>query len=218
MQCYTIFYSQDGSFLIFEKRTESFFFHPDQVFGPNGNPVANGPGTFAFPGGLLNNGEADFLGCLREFTEECGRDIVFNFANNNRVWNNLRTVTIDGNPPIAIPEYHLHTVGNDYHALYLEVAYADLRQLQVLIADTNFSEADQARADIANDPNMTYADVVQQYPFAPMDDELGQVQMWHVRREVDEIRELRNNVGVTDWFFYMINELANTLLGANIPY
>jgi 8-oxo-dGTP pyrophosphatase MutT (NUDIX family) len=223
MQCYIILYSREGNFLIFEKREEAFFFHgsngrPSKIFPPDGTPITNGPGRFAFPGGALDSGEELFKGCLREFREECGNAISFGYVPANKpqsllYLNNLKLNT----STYSILYNQLNTVGRDYTTLYLEFSNDDLRQIQTIILTTNFEAANQVRRDINQNIIRDYDSIFQYYPFCPLDDELGQVQIWNVVREITEIRDLRAN-RATDWYYDMIVFLANQMLQLNINY
>lgn len=223
MQCYIILYSNQGNFLIFEKREEAFFFHgsngrPSAIFPPDGTPITNGPGLFAFPGGALNSGEEQFKGCLREFTEECGRAISFAYTppNSPQALPYLSNLIMDrSNYNILYKQ--LNTVGSNYTTLYLEFSNDDLRQIQNIIVTTNFEAADQARRDIHYNEIRNYDEIFIAYPFCPLDDELGQVQLWNLKREINEIRDLRRNQA-TDWYYDMLVFLANQMLHLNINF
>ncbi|WP_123774149.1 NUDIX domain-containing protein [[Flexibacter] sp. ATCC 35103] len=223
MQCYIILYSREGYFLIFEKREEAFFFHgsngrTSKIFPPNGVPITNGAGLFAFPGGALDPGEEPFKGCLREFREECGNAISFGYvpANQPQSLLYLDNLTID-TARYNILYNQLNTVGSNYTTLYLEFSNDDLRQIQDLISTTNFEAAKMARLGIHNNQIRDYDSIFRDYPFCPLDDELGQVQLWQVKREINEIRDLRTN-RATDWYYNMIVFLANQILQLNINY
>lgn len=223
MQGYIILYSRQGNFLIFEKREEAFFFHgsngsPSAIFPPDGIPITNGPGKFAFPGGAINSGEEPFKGCLREFREECGNAISFGYepANQPQSLLNLNNLIIDTSR-YDILYNQLNTVGSNYTTLYLEFSNDDLRQIQNIIVTTNFEEANQARRDIHYNEIKNYDSIFQYYPFCPLDDELGQVELWNLIREVNEIRALGRD-RETDWYYNMIVFLANQILQLNIHY
>lgn len=223
MQCYIILYSKEGYFLIFEKREEAFFFHgsngrPSKIFPPDGVPITNGPGMFAFPGGALDSGEEAFKGCLREFREECGNAISFGYmpANQPQSLLNLNNLKIDTST-YSILYNTLNTVGDTYTTLYLEFSIDDLRQIQDIIVSTNFEAANQARLDIHYNEIRDYDSIFRYYPFCPLDDELGQAQIWNVAREINQIRELQAN-NATDWYYDMIVFLANEILQLNINY
>ncbi len=216
MQCYIILYSNEGYFLIFEKRTEGYFFQ-GTIYPPNGTPIHNGPGLFAFPGGALHAGEQPYLGCLREFIEECGNDIDFGFEiGQPQSLATLNDVRIN-NLTFDILSSNIATSVGNYHALYLEFTIDDLRDIQYVILNTNFDQANQVRNDIHYNEIRNYNDIFQGYPFCPLDDELGDVQLWQIEREINEIRLLDQNVA-TDWYYDMIVYLANTILNAHINY
>ncbi len=216
MHCYIILYSNEGYFLIFEKRTEGYFFQ-GTIFPPNGTPIHNGPGLFAFPGGALNPGEEPYLGCLREFIEECGNDIDFGFEiGQPQSLATLIDVRIN-NLTFDILSTELATAGANYHVVCLEFTTESLREIQAVILQTNFDHANQVRNDIHYNEIRNYAEIFQGYPFCPLDDELGDVQLWHIEREINEIRLLEQNAA-TDWYFDMIVYLANTVLNAQINY
>lgn len=225
MQCYIILYSNEGYFLIFEKRTEGFFFHNSAgpggtIYPPNGTPIFNGPGLFAFPGGALNPGEQPYAGCLREFMEECGNQITFGYQlGMPQSLQTLTTVTIDGpnGDPFDVLNSVLNTAAGNYYTLYLQFATNDLRQIQDLVMNTNLQQAAQVERDIQYNEIRTYNDIFVGYPFCPLDDELGDVQIWQVLREINEIRQLDQNPA-TDWYYNMIVYLANTILNLGIPY
>jgi 8-oxo-dGTP pyrophosphatase MutT (NUDIX family) len=224
MQCYTILYSKEGYFLIFKKRAESYFFHGSNensgtIFPPNGTPIIHGPGMFTFPGGALNLGEDEFKGCLREFREECGSAISFGYqlANKPQSLLYLDNLILDGSKhPILYNQHQI--VGNDYTVLYLEFSIDNLKQIQDIILTTNFEAANQVRKDIQDRKISDYDSIFQRYPFCPLDDELGQVQIWQVTREKNQIRDLKKDKGVTDWYYDMIVFLANEILQFNVEY
>lgn len=223
MQCYTILYSKEGYFLLFEKRNEAFFFHgnngsPGAIFPPNGTPITNGPGLFAFPGGSLNNNEPPLQGCTREFKEECGHNITFRYLPLNQPQSlaTLNNLSINGTP-YEILYSEMDTQNPQYLTLYVEFSTSDLREIQDLIMNTNLSQANQVRSDIRYNEIRTYNDIFMAYPYCPDDDELGTVQLWQVQREINEIRQLAQNTA-TDWYFQMIVYLANTILNFGIVY
>ncbi|KIX21467.1 hypothetical protein SY27_07085 [Flavobacterium sp. 316] len=223
MQCYTILYSQEGYFLIFEKREEGFFFHDAVgtggfIYPPNGIPIKNGGGLFAFPGGAVNQEEEPFKSCLREYTEECGNSISFNYypLNQPQSLATLSSMSINGETYTILLGL-LETIPDKYYTLYLEMSLDDLRQIQAIIVSTNFNQASQARENIHYNKIKNYTQIFEAYPFCPLDDELGQVQLWQALREVNEIRLLSKNKA-TDWYYDMIVYLANTILNLGIPF
>lgn len=218
MQCYTILYSDEGSFLTFTKRFTAFFFHSatgGQLY-PDGVPITNGPGLFAFPGGRQDPGEQSYQASLREFTEECG--VQINFSYNPVTSNalaNLALININGSPYHILSTDSLQT--KNYYALYLEVDPDDLAQIEMLISDTNLEENANAAAEV-NDGNFgTYQAIYNYYPYCPADNELSEASMWDIQANINEIRALNNN-GATDWYYQMIVYLANHILNAGIPY
>ncbi len=223
MQCYIMLYSKEGYFLIFEKREEGFFFEGTNggqgvIYPPDGHPIVHGPGLYAFPGGKLHKIETPFKGCLREFTEECGNQISFDYTPPNQ----LETLTALSSININRSSYKilfsiLNTVPNNYHTLYLNFETSDLRQIQNIVTNTNFVQANQVRSDIHNTKIRSYNAIFQRYPYCPSDDELGHSELWQIEREINEIRLLRTNQA-TDWCYDMIVYLANTILHARIPY
>lgn len=216
MQCYIILYSHEGYFIIFEKREEGFFFQ-GVIYPPNGIliPIANGAGLYAFPGGALNVGEQPFEGCLREFTEECGADIVFGYGHQAPSLLTLTTLTINGSI-YNILSNDLNTVTGNYHTLYLQFNTDDLRQIQNIVLN-NIEQANQVRRDIHYNEIRNYNQIFIGYPFCPLDDELGNSQLWQVQREINEIRLLRQSQ-YTNWYYDMIVYLANTILNLGIRY
>ncbi|WP_459210837.1 NUDIX domain-containing protein [Aquimarina rhabdastrellae] len=220
MQCYVVLYSQEGYFIIFEKREKAFFFHSSNqsgtIYPPDGITITNGGGLYAFPGGKLDTGEEPFKGCLREFREECGNSITFGYTPVNQPQSlvTLSSVTID-TAQYNILLSLLHTVENNYYTLYLEFTTNNLRQIQNIITNTNFDQANQARRDIHYNEIRSYNEIFEGYPFCPLDDELGFSELWLIDREINEIRRLKDNQA-TDWYYDMIMYLANDILDKNI--
>lgn len=226
MQCYTILYTDSGHFLNFVKRSTAYFFHNATGTGgtlyPNGVAITNGPGLFAFPGGALDNGEVPFQGALREFTEECGSQIWFQYnPPTGYQINQLANIIFDtpGTTGVYTPYPILNAQINqtsNYYALYLQVSDDSLNQIE-LIMGTNLEENSSAAAEVIDGNFGTYDAIFNYYPYCPPDNELSEANIWQVQQDIDEIRALQANTQ-TDWYYDMIVYLANNLLNLGINY
>lgn len=154
---------------------------------------------------------------MREFIEECGNQIVFNYlpANQSQSLLTLNNVSINGSA-FDILESILNTTP-DYYTLYLEFDIEDLEQIEALILDTNLEEAINAQAEIIDGNFGTYEAIFNIYPFCPLDNELEDAELWQVQGQINQIRLLRQNPA-TDWYFNIIDYLANIILDLSIPY
>ncbi|TRX35521.1 hypothetical protein FNW52_10805 [Flavobacterium sp. ZT3R18] len=218
MKCYIVLYSQEGYFLTFTKRDLTYFSHDTNEIYPDGLSIENGPGQFAFPGGVFNKDEELFRACLRKFTEECGKEITFEFFPLNRLQSllTLRNMIVNG-AKYEILLSLLNTVPNKYHTLYLEFTTDDLRQIQNSIANTNIAQANRARIGVYNNVIQNYDQIFKYNPFCPLNDELFNPELWQIKREIDKIKFLSKSP-ITNGYYEMIVYLANYILNANTPY
>lgn len=218
MQCYTILYTIEGYFLTFTKRERSYFYHgnPGQIF-TNGVAVTNGPGLFAFPGGRVDVTETAFEGCLREFTEECGCQIAFDFTLYGNTIDELIGLTLTNlSEPcdvLSAQEYE----NDDYYALFIQFNADDFRQIELNITETTMENNANAAFEVRSGNFASYDAIFNIYPYCPLDNELYEAEVWHIRHQIDEIRALANDQE-TDWYFDMIVFLANVILDEDVPY
>jgi ADP-ribose pyrophosphatase YjhB (NUDIX family) len=220
MKCYVVLYSQEGCFLTFTKRNLAYFYHDTNEINPVGFSIENGSGQFTFSGGRFNDDEEPFKACLRKFTEECGKEIFFEFFTSDQSQSEslltLRNMKVNGARCEVLLSF-LNTVPNNYHTLYLEFSPYNLRKIRNMVTNTNIAQANRARIGIYNKVIQNYDEIFRYNLFCPLNDKLFNSELWQIEREIDKIRLLSQNQ-TTNGYYEMIVYLANDILNASIPY
>jgi 8-oxo-dGTP pyrophosphatase MutT (NUDIX family) len=218
MKSYVVLYSQEGYFLTFTKRDLTYFNHDTKEVNPNGVSIEKGSGQFTFSGGRFDNNEEPFVACLRKLTEECGKEISFEFfaLNKSEPLLILRNMIMNGASYEILLSFW-NTVPNNYHTLYLELSTDNLRQIEDIIKNTNIAQANRARIGIYNNVIQNYDEIFKHNPFCPLNDKLFNSELWQIQSEIVKIRFLSQNQ-ITKGYYEMIIYLANDILNANVPY
>jgi hypothetical protein len=219
MKSYVVLYSQEGYFLTFTKRDLTYFNHDTKEVNPNGVSIEKGSGQFTFSGGRFDNNEEEpFRACLRKLTEECGKEISFEFFPLDQPQSllTLRNMIVNGVSYEILLSFW-NTVPNNYHTLYLELSIDNLRQIQDFVTNTNIAQANRARIGIYNNVIQNYDEIFKYNPFCPLNDKLFNSELWQIKSEIVKIRFLSQNQ-ITKGYYEMIIYLANDILNANVPY
>lgn len=212
MQVYTLAYAKNGDFLLFTKMAKGYFFSSGGGgVLPEGKPL-NGGGDFALPGGMIDEAEKSLkTAAQREFKEECSRS--FQFQNGKLIMQNSQFKDGVAESFDILEEYTTSFSNKEYSAYYLELSSDDLNRLFIILSQTCLSDALLITRKIKSGSITAYSEIIDEYPYAPMDNELYIVNKYSVIHNVTLIERMKD-CKYTDWYYTIIMGLYEHLMGA----
>ncbi|TDC83290.1 NUDIX domain-containing protein [Micromonospora sp. KC606] len=202
MQVYAVYHDGEGKFLLATKNNRGYFFQPNRrnpqgaVYPKGFDLTPYGGGKRALPGGGMNDGES-IRGCAaREFREETG-------------------VTID--PQAGYQEYRPDIPGyvGKFAAGFFRTTPQNLQAACDAINRIHLDSAGKAARAVREQQIRSYGQLRQNFPKAPMDDELSSVGI----RDIDDPTTMAmvyswQSITGMDWYFsifaYFLQHVAPT--------